>query len=51
MLNWSKKVLRAMMEARQKEVERRIARMHLYGMSNRELKDIGMIRGDIDRLV
>lgn len=51
MLNWSKKVLRAMMEARQKEVERRIARMHLHAMSNRELNDMGIGRGDIDRLV
>jgi len=45
------KFLKRIIEARQKEVNRRIAMMHLQKMSDRELHDIGIGRGDIRRIV
>lgn len=38
-------------ESRQKEADRRIARMHLYRLTDRELNDIGIGRGDIERVI
>jgi uncharacterized protein YjiS (DUF1127 family) len=46
-----KKFLRRLIKARQKEANRQIAMMHLSRMSDRELQDIGIGRGDIRRIV
>lgn len=51
MKEWFKKVLASMIEARQRQANARIAEMHLYRMSDRELNDIGIGRGDIKRVV
>jgi uncharacterized protein YjiS (DUF1127 family) len=51
MKEWFKKVLAAMIEARQRQANARIAEMHLWRMSDRELNDIGIGRGDIKRVV
>ena len=51
MKEWFKKVFNAFIEARQAEANRRIAAMHLYRMTDRELNDIGIGRGDIKRVV
>jgi uncharacterized protein YjiS (DUF1127 family) len=48
---WFVKAFNRMIEARQKEANRRIAMMHLHKMSDRELHDIGIGRGDIRRIV
>ena len=40
-----------MIEARQRQANDRIARMHLWRMSDRELNDLGIGRADIDRIV
>jgi len=48
---WFVKAFNNMIEARQKEANRRIAMMHLYKMTDRELHDIGIGRGDIRRIV
>jgi uncharacterized protein YjiS (DUF1127 family) len=48
---WFARALEALIEARQAEANRRIAEMHLYRMSDRELNDIGIGRGDIKRIV
>jgi uncharacterized protein YjiS (DUF1127 family) len=48
---WLVKVFNAMIEARQRQANARIAEMHLYRMSDRELNDIGIGRGDIKRVV
>jgi len=47
---WLIKVFNAMIEARQRQANARIAEMQLRGMSDRELNDIGIGRGDIRRL-
>lgn len=51
MKEWFKKLFIKLIEARQAEANRRIAEMHLYRMSDRELNDIGIGRGDIKRVV
>jgi len=51
MKEWFKKLFIAMIEARQAEANRRIAMMQLSQMSERELNDIGIGRGDIRRVV
>ena len=51
MKEWFKKIFNAFIEARQAEANRRIAAMHLYRMTDRELNDIGIGRGDIKRVV
>jgi uncharacterized protein YjiS (DUF1127 family) len=48
---WLVRVFNAMIEARQRQADARIAEMHLYRMSDRELNDIGIGRGDIKRIV
>lgn len=48
---WFGRALQALIEARQAEANRRIAEMHLWRMSDRELNDIGIGRGDIKRVV
>lgn len=51
MLNWLKKVLVALQKSRQAEADRRIAMMQLSRMSNRELNDLGIGRGQIRDVV
>ena len=51
MKEWFNKIFNAFIEARQAEANRRIAAMHLYRMTDRELNDIGIGRGDIKRVV
>ena len=48
---WLVKVFNAMIEARQRQANARIAEMHLWRMSDRELNDLGIGRGDIKRIV
>jgi len=48
---WLVKVFNAMIEARQRQADARIAEMHLWRMSDRELNDLGIGRGDIKRIV
>ncbi len=40
-----------MIEARQAQANARIAEMHLWRMSDRELNDLGIGRADIKRIV
>ena len=51
MKQWLKKLFIAFIEARQAEANRRIAMMQLSSMTDRELNDIGIGRGDIRRVV
>jgi uncharacterized protein YjiS (DUF1127 family) len=51
MKQWLKKLFIAFIEARQAEANRRIAAMQLHSMTDRELNDIGIGRGDIRRVV
>jgi uncharacterized protein YjiS (DUF1127 family) len=51
MLNWLKRVLKAMQKARQAEADRRIAMMQLGRLSDRELSDLGIGRGQIRDVV
>ena len=51
MKEWFKKLFIALIKARQAEANRRIAMMQLSQMSDRELNDIGIGRGDIRRVV
>lgn len=51
MLQFLKRALAALIKARQAEADRRIAMMQLGRMSDRELNDIGIGRGDIRRVV
>ena len=46
-----KKFFERLIEARQRQANQRIAEMHLWRMSDRELNDIGIGRGDIKRVV
>ena len=46
-----KNLFRKMIEARQAQANARIAEMHLWRMSNRELNDLGINRGDIRRVI
>lgn len=48
---WFVKAFNSMIEARQKEANRRIAMMQLHSMTDRELNDIGLGRADIKRVV
>jgi uncharacterized protein YjiS (DUF1127 family) len=51
MLNWLKAVLKALQESRQAEADRRIAMMQLRRLSDRELSDLGIGRGQIRDVV
>ena len=51
MKEWLKKLFIKFIEARQAEANRRIAMMHLSAMTDRELNDIGIGRGDIRRVI
>ena len=46
-----KKFFNKLIEARQAQANARIAEMHLWGMTDRELNDLGIGRGDIKRVV
>ena len=46
-----KKFFNKMIEARQAQANARIAEMHLWKMTDRELNDLGIGRGDIRRVV
>ena len=48
---WLIRVFNALIEARQHQANARIAEMHLWRMSDRELNDLGIGRGDIKRIV
>jgi uncharacterized protein YjiS (DUF1127 family) len=48
---WLIRVFNALIEARQRQANARIAEMHLWRMSDRELNDLGIGRGDIKRIV
>ena len=48
---WLVRVFNAMIEARQRQANARIAEMHLWRMSDRELNYLGIGRGDIKRIV
>jgi uncharacterized protein YjiS (DUF1127 family) len=45
-----KKFFKRLIEARQRQANARIAEMHLWRMSERELNDLGIGRGDIKRI-
>ena len=45
------RVFNAFIEGRQKEADRRIASMQLHGMTDKDLRDIGITRGDISRII
>ena len=46
-----RKFFKRLIEARQRQADARIAEMHLWRMSDRELNDLGIGRGDIKRVV
>jgi uncharacterized protein YjiS (DUF1127 family) len=48
---WFVRLFVKIIEARQADVNRKIALMQLSSMSDRELRDIGLHRGDIRRVV
>jgi uncharacterized protein YjiS (DUF1127 family) len=50
MKEWFKKAIAAIIEARQLEANARIAAIQLYNMTDRELRDIGIGRGDIKKV-
>lgn len=45
-----RKFFERLIEARQRQANARIAEMHLWRMSERELNDLGIGRGDIKRV-
>lgn len=49
--NFIKKVIKRIIVARQRQVNRQIAMMQLNTMSEKELNDIGITRGDIRRVI
>ena len=49
--NYIKKLIKRIIVARQREANRQIALMQLNKMSDRELSDIGLTRGDIRRTI
>ena len=46
-----KRIFNKIIEARTKSAQRKIARMQLYSMTDAELKDIGIGRYDIERVI
>ena len=46
-----KKLFNRIIEARTKSAQRKIARMQLYSMTDAELRDIGIGRYDIERVI
>jgi len=46
-----KRLLNRIIEARTESARRKIARMQLYRMTDRELRDLGIGRCDIERVI
>jgi len=46
-----RKLFNRLVEARTESARRRIARMQLYRMTDRELQDLGIGRYDIERVI
>ena len=46
-----KRLLNRIIEARTESARRKIARMQLYNMTDRELQDLGIGRCDIERAI
>ena len=46
-----KKLFNRIIEARTESARRKIARMQLYQMTDRELRDLGIGRYDIERVI
>ena len=46
-----KRIFNRLIEARTESARRKIARMQLYQMTDRELRDFGMGRYDIERVI
>jgi len=46
-----KRLLNRIIEARTESARRKIARMQLYNMTDRELRDLGIGRYDIERVI
>jgi uncharacterized protein YjiS (DUF1127 family) len=46
-----KRLFNRLIEARTKSAQRKIARMQLYSMTDAELRDIGIGRYDIERVI
>jgi len=46
-----RKLLNRIIEARTESARRKIARMQLYQMTERELRDLGIGRHDIERVI
>jgi len=46
-----KRIFSRLVEARAESARRKIARMQLYKMTERELRDLGINRCDIERVV
>ena len=46
-----KRLFNRIVEARAESARRKIARMQLYRMTDRELRDLGIGRCDIDRVI
>jgi uncharacterized protein YjiS (DUF1127 family) len=46
-----RKLLNRLIEARAESARRKIARMQLYQMTDRELRDLGIGRHDIERVI
>ena len=46
-----KRLLNRIIEARTESAKRKIARMQLYNMTDRELQDLGIGRYDIERVI
>ena len=46
-----KRIFNRLIEARIESAKRRIARDQLYSMTDAELKDIGIVRNDIERVL
>jgi len=46
-----KRLFNRIIEARSESARRKIARMQLYRMTDRELQDLGIVRCDIERVI
>ena len=46
-----KRVFQKLIKAREESARRKIARMQLYSMTDRELRDLGIGRYDIERVI
>ena len=46
-----KRLFNRLIEARTESAKRKIARMQLYQMTDRELRDLGIGRHDIERVI